>query len=44
MRTRNYVLLCLVVAALVSLAVVYVPGLGDTIERELLGFLSRNAR
>ncbi len=44
MSVRNYLILCVLVAVTVSLIVLFVPGVADTIERELLGFLSRNAR
>ena len=44
MSLKSYLILCVVVAAVVSLAVLYVPGLGDEIEQRLLTFLATNAR
>ncbi|MEZ5557201.1 MAG: hypothetical protein R3E86_01450 [Pseudomonadales bacterium] len=44
MRARNYLIVCVVTAAAVALAVLYAPGLDDAIERQLLTFLSTNAR
>ena len=44
MSMRSYLLLCLAVAVAVCLTVLFVPGVGDSIERVVLGFLSRNAR
>ena len=44
MKWKNYLLLCLSVIAVVALTVMYVPGVADTIETELLTFLSTNAR
>ncbi|MFM1896983.1 MAG: hypothetical protein RLZZ385_2057 [Pseudomonadota bacterium] len=44
MKWTHYFLLCSVVAALIALSILYVPGVADTIERELLAFLSTNAR
>lgn len=43
MRARNYLLLCVTVAVAVSLTVLFVPGVGDSIERVLLGFLATHA-
>jgi hypothetical protein len=44
MTTKNYLMLCGVVAVAVVLAVLYVPGVAETIEQQLLTFLSSNAR
>lgn len=44
MSMRNYLILCVLLAAVTALAVLLIPGLGETIERVVLGFLSRNAR
>jgi hypothetical protein len=41
---RSYLVLCLAVSAVVCLAVLFVPGVSETVERLVLGFLSRNAR
>ncbi len=43
MRARNYLILCATVAVLVSLTVLFVPGVGDTIEQIMLGFLATRA-
>jgi hypothetical protein len=44
MSAKSYLLLCLAVAVAVSVTVLYAPGVGEDIERAVLGFLSRNAR
>ncbi len=44
MKMTHYLLLCLVVACVVSLTVLFVPGLAEVIEIKLLTFLSTNAR
>ncbi len=44
MKARNYLILCVVVAVVVALTVLYVPGVAETIETQLLTFLSTNAR
>ncbi len=44
MRARNYLMLCAGVAAVVVLAVLVVPGVGDAFEGALLGFLATYAR
>ena len=44
MKAGNYLRLCVVVAAATALAVLYVPGVAEGIERQLLTFLSTNAR
>lgn len=44
MRARNYLILCATVAVLVSLTVLFVPGVGDAVETALLGFLATQAR
>ncbi len=44
MSWKNYLMLCLSVIAVVALSVMYVPGVGDTIEGGLLLFLSTNAQ
>ncbi|MDP6097206.1 MAG: hypothetical protein QGG67_14665 [Gammaproteobacteria bacterium] len=44
MKTKNYLVLCVAVSAIVALTILFVPGLSDTIEREMLTFLSTNAR
>lgn len=43
MRMRSYLMLCVAVAAVVSLTVLFVPGVGDSIEWLLLGFLATHA-
>lgn len=44
MKVKNYLLLCIVVAVAVALTVLYVPGVAESIEYQLLRFLSTNAR
>ncbi len=44
MKARNYLILCVVVAVVVALTVLYVPGVAKVIETVLLTFLSTNAR
>ena len=44
MKLKTYLIVCVVVALLVSLTVLFVPGVADTIEQRLLTFLSTNAR
>ncbi|MFT6433625.1 MAG: hypothetical protein ACJAVI_001667 [Candidatus Azotimanducaceae bacterium] len=44
MKLTNYILLCVVLAVTVSLAVLFVPGVAESIEIKLLTFLSTNAR
>ena len=44
MRIGNYITLCLVVSVIVALTVLFVPGVSDRIETEMLTFLSTNAR
>lgn len=44
MRLRSYLVLCVAVALVTALSVLYVPGLSDLVEGLLLGFLSSTAR
>jgi len=44
MRWTNYLLLCVVVAGAVFLTMTYIPSLANTVEAQLLSFLSTNAR
>lgn len=44
MKWSNYLVFCLALSVVVSLAVLFVPGLSETIEAQLIGFLSTNAR
>ena len=43
MKLKYYLLLLFTLSLLVSLAILFVPGLAESIESWLLGFLSRNA-
>jgi hypothetical protein len=43
-RTKTYLILCLVVAVAVSLSVLFVPGAGNAVEGTVLEFLAQNAR
>ena len=44
MKTKSYLIICLVVSVSVVAAVLYIPGVSDTIEQLVLLFLSTNAR
>lgn len=44
MKARNYIMVCVAVSVVVSLTILFVPGVSQTIERELLTFLATNAR
>lgn len=44
MKTRNYLILCMAVAVVTTLTILFVPGVSDTIETEMLTYLSTNAR
>ena len=44
MKARNYIMVCVAVSVVVSLTILFVPGVAQTIERELLTFLATNAR
>lgn len=44
MKLSNYLILCLALSALVIASVLFVPGVGETVESRLLSFLSTNAR
>lgn len=43
MSNRTYLAVCVAVTVLVAGAILFVPGLSETIEQNLLTFLSRNA-
>ncbi len=43
MKWRTYLLLCVVLSVVVSGSILVMPGLSDTLEGLLLGFLSSNA-
>ena len=43
MKTRNYALLCGLIAVVLAATLVYVPAISDLVEQVRLGFLSRNA-
>jgi hypothetical protein len=43
MKWKNYLVLCALVALVVSGAIVLVPGLSETLETRLITFLSTNA-
>jgi hypothetical protein len=44
MNTKNYLIVCVVVTLVVSLTILYVPGVAASIESNLLSFLATNAR
>ena len=43
MKTSKYLILCAAVTVVTALTILFVPGVSDTIESELLTFLSTNA-
>ncbi|MEQ8314913.1 MAG: hypothetical protein RL839_05580 [Gammaproteobacteria bacterium] len=43
MKLKNYLILLFSASVLVSLSILFVPGLGESIESWMLGFLARNA-
>ena len=43
MKTKIYLALLISISLLVSLAILFIPGLAESIETWMLGFLSRNA-
>jgi len=43
MKLKKYLVLILSMSVLVSLAILFVPGLAESIESWMLGFLARNA-
>lgn len=43
MSNKTYLAVCLAVTVIVAGAILFVPGLSETIEQNLLIFLSRNA-
>ena len=43
MKWKNYAILCAAIVVVTSLTVLYIPGVSETIETALLGFLAANA-
>jgi|TARA_B110000967_G_C18829187_1_gene533086 hypothetical protein len=43
MKLITYLMLLISISLLVSLSILFIPGLAETIESWMLGFLSRNA-
>lgn len=43
MKLKPYLILLISLSAVVSLSILFVPGLAESIETWMLGFLSRNA-
>jgi len=43
MKLKTYLVLLLSMSLLVSLSILFVPGLAESIETWMLGFLARNA-
>ncbi len=43
MKLKTYLALLLSMSLLVSLSILFVPGLAESIETRMLGFLARNA-
>ncbi len=44
MKTKNYSIVCVAVSLVVVLTVLFVPGVSEAIETNLLTFLATNAR
>ncbi len=44
MKIKNYLMLCVAVSFVVVLTILFVPGVSETIETNLLTFLATNAR
>lgn len=44
LSAKNYAILCVAVAVVTALVILFVPGLSESIEGRLLQFLSTNAR
>ena len=44
MNTKNYLILCASLTVVLVVGLLYVPGVADFVESELLRFLSTNAR
>ena len=44
MKAKNYATLCAAIVVVTALAVLYIPGVSETIETAMLGFLAANAR
>ncbi len=44
MKTKNYLMVCVAVSFVVVLTILFVPGVSDAIETNLLTFLATNAR
>ena len=43
MKTKTYLIVCAALSVVVVVGVLFVPGVSDTIEGLVLGFLSSNA-
>ena len=43
MSLRNYLITCLAVSVVTVVTILFVPGVADTLEGRLLGFLAANA-
>ena len=44
MKLKSYLIVCVTLSLAVSLTILFVPGVSETIETELLTFLATNAR
>ncbi len=44
MNLKNYLILCVGVSLVVALTILFMPGVAESIESNLLTFLSTNAR
>ncbi len=43
MKWTNYIILCLVISAIITTSILFIPGVGDMLESRLLSYLSNNA-
>ncbi len=44
MKTKNYLILCVVITVVLSASLLYVPAFSNSVEQAMLLFLSTNAR
>ena len=44
MKTKNYLILCVGITAVLVVSLLYIPVFSDTIEQVVLAFLASNAR
>lgn len=44
MKTKNYLMLCAVIAVVWSSTLLFVPAVSDAVEQQMISFLSTHAR